>query len=301
MLAMLLVPTVESWAVDRIVLKDGNVVEGEVIRTTERHITIKGRFGMITFPLKQIRRVRQDSKYWIPPEAPEPVDEDEDEDGWGDSLLKQQLLRSILEIEANPLGQWTSYPKEPAHEKAEHPYRLLKDGKHSYSAKLPRSPGEYERVWAHRREKSPAVSGGLSYGSKITAGSSKSLYYWVPLYWHESSSRWLPTHPRLSSFRWEENQVAKMLTRIASAKGRHTASQIEATVEKIETSPENRAELKHKLKQLTVRVAGEWGGDGPLYRVYLRNLTIAHASDKEKIELVRARRSELRQLISLMP
>ena len=192
-------------------------------------------------------------------------------------------------------------PKEPAHEKAEHPYRMLKDGKHSYSAQLPLSPGEYERVWAHRREKSLEVSGGVSYGPRITLGNSKSAYYWVPLYWHESTGRWLPTHPRLSSFRWEENQVAKMLTRVANARGRSVASRIKTTVERLEKSPGNHPALKRKLKQLTTVVAGEWGAGGSLYRVYMKNLAIAHASDEEKLELVRARRAELRQLISVMP
>jgi hypothetical protein len=92
-----------------------------------------------------------------------------------------------------------------------------------------------------------------------------------------------------------------MLTRVANAKGRSIAARIEATVEKLESSPGNHTELKHKLRQLTTLVASEWGGDEPLYRVYLKNLAIIHASDKEKVELVRARRSELRQLISVMP
>lgn len=304
-LAMFLIPGATSWAADRIVLKDGNVVEGEIIRTTERDITLKGRFGMITFPLKQVRNVRQDGKFWTPPETPaaeEGLSETELAFDSGQSDLKQRLLRSIEELEANPLGQWTSHSKEPAPGEVEHRYRLLKDGEQTYSDRLPASGSEYEQVWVHQRETIEVESGGISSGgSSVSAGNGRSAYYWVPLYWHEMSGRWLPNHPLQSSFRWEEDQVAKMLERIADHSGRGNASRIEAVVDKLEKSPEHHDELKHKLKQLTTVVAGEWGGDELLYRVYLKNLSIAHASDSEKVDLARSRRDELRQLISVVP
>jgi hypothetical protein len=304
-LAIALAWSATSWATDRIVLKDGNVVEGEIIRTTERDITVKGRFGMITFPLKQVRRVREDGKFWTPPETPaeeEAPTEAELALGFGQSDLKQRLLRSIQEIEANPLGQWTNHAKEPAPNQVEHRYRLLKDGVQSFSDRLPASGGDYEQVWVHQREAIEIESGGLGAdGGSLAAESGRSACYWVPLYWHEMTGRWLPNHPLQSSFRWEEDQVAKMLERIADHSGRGNASRIEAVVDKLESSPEQHDELKRKLRQLTTVVAGEWGGDELLYRVYLKNLAIVHASDSEKVELAKSRRDELRQLISAVP
>ncbi len=160
----------ETLLADRIVLKDGNVVEGKIIRTTRRDVTLKGRFGMISFPLKQIKTIHQQGRIWSPedpPPAPE-VKSSTDSDfdpglNWQMRSLKERLLRYMGEIEANPLDYWKEYWMEPAPSRVSQAYRLLKaKTEYEYSDRLPDGPGEYVRVWAHKRNTFAGPPGGVA-------------------------------------------------------------------------------------------------------------------------------------------
>lgn len=293
---------------DRVILKDGNVFEGDVVRRTDKEVTIRGKFGLITFSLRQVKKVREDGAIWIPNEAARTSKNDEADDKLEFTTpvvhnpwlrdqrlkeLKESLLIALQEIDTNPLDHWERQKEELVVGPIGGAFRFeAADGSYEFSEGLPREQRHFQSAWICERNESEETPGG------------KPVHYWIPLYWNKTTNGWFRSPPNFSFFRWEQAQVEKMLDNVVDVVDPDLPVRVVMLLDAAlyaDSAETGRRKLR-ELRSLTKRIAEPWDGGGLLYEVYLTNLKIATAkSSKKKVDLARSRRKLLTDLIARLP
>ncbi len=303
---------------DRVTLKDGNVFEGKIIRVTDRELTLRGKIGVMTFPLRQISTVRERDRTWSPtaPSANRSSRRDgadanvtanvdaSPKSGLASILdthltepsLKDSFATRMEELETNELESWKFVELELATGPVDKRYRLKRiDGSMEFAAELPADGGDYASAWVRRHKVE---------NDQPVFEDERPVFTWVPLFWHANDTGWFETHPNEAVFRWEQSQVETLLERLIATASRETQTRFGNALRIAHSSDadsKERAEAAGELSRLAPLIAGRRGAES-LLQVYELNARIEAATEpSRKVALARLRRDLLRQLVERLP
>jgi hypothetical protein len=292
---------------DTVVLRDGTVIDGKVLRSSEREVTIESDHGVLTFRRSQVLTVREGDERRVSGEPhraageiggrergrrqPQPgasAGRKRDRSGAESAGVQERLDQLISELDRISLRPWEREDSHRATEAHAAPYKVEGwDGVTSFATERPASPDGIGKLWVRRRCQS---------GDYVFIG----CFEWARLYWHEDRGEWLVTDPAYSAFCEDEHKVRSILTLISrSRSGMETKLAVTAGVLKqSRSSPEEREKRKSELRELTRELAAGWGGAENLYDLYLADLEVELAdSPARKIEAAGRRRDLARQVV----
>ena len=308
------------FAVDRVELRDGSVIEGRVIRRSKREVTIKSRRGMLTFRIQKVARIRQDGENWYPPSrrssrvsvgvrraAPNSMSGAFSAKA---KVLREDLGAALRELNGNRLYAWQPDVTTAVLANETSTYKLMRDGQRDeYFDEIPESL------------RAPRVTGGLARAPDIQnhpsddgrlwvlderpdpINSRVALRVWQRLYWHASLARWLPVHPAKAAFSWEQDQVAKFLRRVATEMSDVDAQEIELVLRALrgERDRDRVAILEDELRRVAQRIGRKWRVGESLFAAHQLGVRIGSAEPEDKVTLALRRREELRRIVDAIP
>lgn len=284
---------------DEVVLRNGSVLAGRIVKEDAASVTIERAGGEMTVAKADVKEIKRGA----PPEARPPSGRDLDV---GDAppvrtegkratpkqgKSPEQRLEELLAI---PLVPWEDEPSKPSDERDAKAYRVGRaDGTVAMQDERPAKPDGIATLH---------VRNDADHGRRIELRDGRRQLYWYRLWWHADKAKWLVVSPQLEAFQKDCALATALADAVCVDENARIATHIDRTrlEHELLRHRTSAASTERARLRASCRIAMGSAETGDLLaRVHELAVDIAFTkAPSAKIAFARERREVLRKLVA---